>query len=326
MIVRAILIVYSNSRETLCNNIVEEIRLLFNSVSNAVEPDTTSEQRDMFYHVIGVVSPFVDAVHSALASYHEDCPSRVSSRAFTAIYSSADSSKAYGLSSSVVEFAEIDISNFESMTEQELLYSPLWSQKGHDSQYVGFKGNLMSLKIDDDQYTERNYLIDVINEFYEKATNGSLDEGFLAHSMKKFNRYIENDGIPKKYFISHASEDKDGFVRPLVEKMRAQGVLVWYDEYSLKIGESLTESIDRGIRECDYGVVVLSHNFFKKNWTNLEYNSLNTRDVSQRGGVILPIWHGVCSDDIAKYNLSLADKMALNSSGDLDVLVKKLIA
>ena len=33
--------------------------------------------------------------------------------------------------------------------------------------------------------------------------------------------------------ISHASEDKDNFVRPLATALRALGVSGWYDEFKL---------------------------------------------------------------------------------------------
>jgi len=37
-------------------------------------------------------------------------------------------------------------------------------------------------------------------------------------------------------FISHASEDKDSFVRPLAVALKQLGTSVWYDELSLKLG------------------------------------------------------------------------------------------
>jgi hypothetical protein len=43
---------------------------------------------------------------------------------------------------------------------------------------------------------------------------------------------------PRKVFISHASEDKDGFVRSLAQVLNSVGIDVWYDEYSLKAGDS----------------------------------------------------------------------------------------
>jgi len=36
-------------------------------------------------------------------------------------------------------------------------------------------------------------------------------------------------------FISHASEDKDAFVRPLALALCNLGVRVWYDEFSLRL-------------------------------------------------------------------------------------------
>ena len=48
-------------------------------------------------------------------------------------------------------------------------------------------------------------------------------------------------------FVSHAWEDKDTFVRPLVEALGLLGVSLWYDEVSLRLGDSLSGSIDRGI-------------------------------------------------------------------------------
>src|SRR5262249_18319996 len=54
-------------------------------------------------------------------------------------------------------------------------------------------------------------------------------------------------------FISHASEDKDAFVRPLAKALRSAGIRVWYDEFTLKWGASLRESIDRGLATSRYG-------------------------------------------------------------------------
>ncbi len=48
-------------------------------------------------------------------------------------------------------------------------------------------------------------------------------------------------------FISHASEDKDSFVRPLAVALKQLGASVWYDEFSLKLGDSMSRSIDKGL-------------------------------------------------------------------------------
>lgn len=114
-------------------------------------------------------------------------------------------------------------------------------------------------------------------------------------------------------FISHASEDKDDFVRPLAEELGRIGVKVWYDEFTLKVGDSLRRSIDKGLAQSRFGVVVLSSSFFNKNWTQYELDGLVAREMEGRK-VILPIWHKVTIDEVRRYSPTLADKVAINSS------------
>ncbi len=66
-------------------------------------------------------------------------------------------------------------------------------------------------------------------------------------------------------FISHASEDKDNFVAPLALALRQEHIEVWYDDFSLSLGDSLRESIDKGLAQSRFGIVVFSHSFFNKN-------------------------------------------------------------
>ena len=68
-------------------------------------------------------------------------------------------------------------------------------------------------------------------------------------------------------FISHASDDKDTFVRPLATALASLSVRVWYDEFSLRPGKSLSRSIDEGLAQSSYGLVVISAAFIAKRWT-----------------------------------------------------------
>ena len=69
-------------------------------------------------------------------------------------------------------------------------------------------------------------------------------------------------------FISHASEDKDEVVRPLAMALKEKGLSVWYDEFELKIGDSLRRKIDLGLAKSNFGIVVISRDFINKGWTN----------------------------------------------------------
>lgn len=121
----------------------------------------------------------------------------------------------------------------------------------------------------------------------------------------------------KKYdiFISHASEDKDSLVRPLAMILERLSVRVWYDEFSLKLGDSLTTSIDIGLQESRFGLLVLSKSFLGKNWPDYEYRSLLTRQIDG-DKVILPLWYGVTKEDVKKYSLYLADIKAVSITKD----------
>ena len=49
-------------------------------------------------------------------------------------------------------------------------------------------------------------------------------------------------------FICHTTEDKADVVRPLATALDDAGLRVWYDEFELRIGDSLRRKIDRGSR------------------------------------------------------------------------------
>ena len=114
-------------------------------------------------------------------------------------------------------------------------------------------------------------------------------------------------------FISHASEDKDAIVRPLATQLREQGLEVWYDEFELRIGDSLRRKIDAGIARARFGIVVLSKPFFAKGWPAYELDGLVTMSMSGRQ-VLLPLWHEISKDEVVSASPSLADKVALRTS------------
>lgn len=125
-------------------------------------------------------------------------------------------------------------------------------------------------------------------------------------------------------FISHASEDKADFVQPLALFLRERGVRVWYDEFELKVGDSLSQNIDKGLKESRYGVIVLSKSFFNKGWTEYELQSMIAKAINDNK-TILPIWHEIGREEILKYSLYLADKFALSTKLPLNELGFKII-
>lgn len=137
---------------------------------------------------------------------------------------------------------------------------------------------------------------------------------YLGDSYDKVDSFLYDD-YDKEYdvFISHASEDKNEVARPLAEALRKNGLSVWYDEFELKIGDSLRRKIDKGIANSNFGVIVISRDFISKGWTNYELDGLITKAVNGEQ-TMLPVWHNVTKREVINYSPSLADKLARSTT------------
>jgi hypothetical protein len=126
-------------------------------------------------------------------------------------------------------------------------------------------------------------------------------------------------------FICHASEDKKEVAEPLARMLTAEKLRVWYDKFTLTVGDSLRRKIDDGLANSRYGVVILSPSFFVKNWPQKELDGLAAREDSEGHKVILPIWHKVDQDYVVKYSPTLADRLASKTSDGLEVVLREVL-
>lgn len=143
----------------------------------------------------------------------------------------------------------------------------------------------------------------------------------ILHTLSK-----SEDAVSTKtydVFICHASEDKETFVRGLAQAL-SEYLKVWYDEFSLSLGDSLRRKIDYGISHSRYGIVVLSENFFRKDWPQKELDGLVAKE-HDFDKVILPIWHGVTREQVASFSPILADRVAVSSDKGMDNVVKEIL-
>jgi hypothetical protein len=128
-------------------------------------------------------------------------------------------------------------------------------------------------------------------------------------------------------FISHDSRDKQEIALKLATALRSRGCAVWYDDFSLKVGDSLRQSIEAGIKAAHRCILVITPNFLSNTgWTKVEFNSIFTREILERRNVILPIWHGVSQKDVYDYSPSLAERVALQWSIGQDEVATRLTA
>jgi hypothetical protein len=157
---------------------------------------------------------------------------------------------------------------------------------------------------------------------YAKSDFRSADEAFSMHTglmlrmaADDFEQStIEPEDIGYDAFISHAFEDKPKLVRPLANELEKMGFRIWYDEFELRVGDSLRQSIDKGLINSRYGIVILSEAFFSKNWPQYELNGLTAREMDGQK-VILPVWYKITKEDVLQFSPTLADKIAVVTNG-----------
>lgn len=126
-------------------------------------------------------------------------------------------------------------------------------------------------------------------------------------------------------FISHDSRDKDSFVRELAHELTKNICPVWFDEYSLSVGDPLRASIERGLKTASKCVIVLSPNFLaNKGWGLAEFDSIFTREIMEKTNVILPVWLNVDAMDVYKFSPRLADKVGVSAQLGVTEVARRL--
>jgi predicted nucleotide-binding protein len=61
----------------------------------------------------------------------------------------------------------------------------------------------------------------------------------------------------RKIFISYSHDDTD-WVRAFAEALRHERIEVWLDQWEVKLGESLRDALEAGLRQSDAIVAVVS--------------------------------------------------------------------
>lgn len=153
----------------------------------------------------------------------------------------------------------------------------------------------------------------------------ALDRGFYLSIRDREYARKRSESEKPLAFISHDSRDKEPFVRALAHELSKNYCIVWYDEFSLKVGDSLRASIERGLREAKKIIVVLSPNFLSnQGWGRAEFDSAFMREILERENVFLPVWHGVDARDIYNYSPRLADRVGLPSTLGVEEVARRL--
>ncbi len=178
------------------------------------------------------------------------------------------------------------------------------------------------------QFTKRVHLyldFDVSPANRKSLVAEVLEKGYYLSIRDRQYARKRSESEKPLAFISHDSRDKDALVRQLAHEMIRLMCPVWYDEYSLKVGDSLRASIEKGLKEARKCIIILSPNFLSnEGWSKAEFDSIFTREILEKTNVILPVWHNVGAKEVYNYSPRLADKVGLPSSLGVEELARQL--
>jgi hypothetical protein len=120
-------------------------------------------------------------------------------------------------------------------------------------------------------------------------------------------------------FISYASKDRD-FAERLAADLKNSGAGVWFDQWEIKVGDSITQKINEGIRDNDYLAVVLSPDSVASHWVKKELNAAMMKELNSRSVVVLPILYRDC-----KIPSLIADKRYADFRADYKVGLSEIL-
>lgn len=89
-------------------------------------------------------------------------------------------------------------------------------------------------------------------------------------------------------FISYSIKDRN-FASRLSNDLKSKGLSVWYDQWELKVGDSLIERIGAAMKAQDFLVAILSKSSVKSQWVTKELNAGLIRELEEKRVVVLPV-------------------------------------
>ena len=115
-------------------------------------------------------------------------------------------------------------------------------------------------------------------------------------------------------FISHASNDKSDYVESLYLTLRRLGISIFYDSDSISWGDNWKQAILDGTAVSEFAIIVISENFFGREWTEKELSNFLNRQNRSGQKIILPVLHNITNQQLGEKYPEVADIQTISSS------------
>ena len=109
--------------------------------------------------------------------------------------------------------------------------------------------------------------------------------------------------VRKEYdvFLSHANADKLAYVDELYSTLSQLKVNIFYDKEELSWGDNWKDRLLQGVEKSEFAIIVISKEFFGREWTEKELNEFLQRQNTSGQKIILPLLYGIEYEDVKKH-------------------------
>lgn len=180
-----------------------------------------------------------------------------------------------------------------------------------------------------------NFLIDVKTRFAyidDKKIRNQYIEGFknISQILKESImdsvsdiEYKEENHMQKEYdvFVSHANMDKLDYVDALYESIKKLGIKIFYDKEEISWGDNWKEKILNGTKCSEFAIIVISKNFFGREWTEKELSEFLNRQNKNGQKIILPLVHEIELEELSKRYPKLSELQVLRTC---DITIERI--
>lgn len=136
--------------------------------------------------------------------------------------------------------------------------------------------------------------------------NGIATEAVPKYQAKTLSEY--------DVFISHANADKEELIEELYKSLDKLGIKIFYDKEVLEWGDKWKDKILEGTKKAEFAIIVISENFFDREWTERELVEFLNRQNRNGQKLILPILHNITVEQLKEKYPSIADIQAIDSA------------
>lgn len=151
----------------------------------------------------------------------------------------------------------------------------------------------------------------------ETAKSYFSDKELALERFEKEKRVAQSQTFKthKQYdvFISHANKDKAEYVDLLTMAVKRLGINVFYDTEEISWGDNWKQVILNGTESSEFALIVISSNFFGREWTERELHEFLTQQNESGQKIVLPLLYNITLDDLRFHYPELGDIQCISS-------------